>query len=76
MGVSGVGASGRASETTRRGAAMAESEWDERGLGQEPGADVGDDGDIPDDPLLEGATGSGEPLGGLEGEEDDESGLV
>ena len=55
---------------------MAESEWDDRGLGQEPGADVGDDGDIPDDPLLEGATGSGEPLGGLEGEEDDESGLV
>lgn len=31
---------------------MAESERDERGLGQQPGADLGDDGDVPEDPLL------------------------
>ncbi len=31
---------------------MEASERDETGLGQQPGADVGDDGDIPEDPLL------------------------
>ena len=37
---------------------MSESELS--GQGQEPGADVGDDGDVPDDPLL-GPPGSGDP---------------
>ncbi len=31
---------------------MSESEWTDEGRGQQPGADVGDDGDVPDDPLL------------------------
>ncbi len=31
---------------------MGETEWDDAGLGQEPGADIGDDGDVPDDALL------------------------
>ncbi len=31
---------------------MGASEHDERRIGQEPGADLGDDGDIPEDPLL------------------------
>ena len=35
-----------------RGQRMDASERDEGGLGQQPGADVGDDGDIPEDPLL------------------------
>ena len=37
---------------------MSESELS--GPEQEPGADVGDDGDVPDDPLL-GPPGSGDP---------------
>ena len=37
---------------------MSESELS--GPGQEPGADVGDDGDVPDDPLLGGGT-AGDP---------------
>ena len=47
------------------------SELHEGGLGQEPGADLGDDGDIPDDPLL-GGDGAGDPgidVGGVEGDE-------
>lgn len=31
---------------------MEASERDEGGLGQQPGADVGDDGDVREDPLL------------------------
>lgn len=43
----------------------------ESGLGQEPGADLGDDGDIPDDPLL-GGEGGGEPgIDVGEGEDDE-----
>ncbi len=32
---------------------MSDVDPDTSGLGQQPGADVGDDGDIPDDPLLD-----------------------
>jgi hypothetical protein len=28
------------------------NENDERGIAQQPGADLGDDGDVPEDPLL------------------------
>ncbi len=38
---------------------MSETSWEESGRGQEPGADVGDDGDIPANPLL-GAAEPGE----------------
>jgi hypothetical protein len=31
---------------------MEASERDDPGLGQQPGADVGDDGDVPEDPLV------------------------
>ena len=48
---------------------MGESELE--GTGREPGADLGDDGDVPADPLLGGETGS-EPgaseIGGEGGE--------
>ena len=41
---------------------MSASEWEDR-QGSEPGSDIGDDGDVPDDPL----TGGGSDLeGGLE----------
>ena len=49
---------------------MSESDWTETGLGQEPGADVGDDGDVPDNPLL----GTEDDLlegGGLDDESDE-----
>ena len=36
---------------------MDESERENRGPGQEPGADVGDDRDVPEDPLLDAASG-------------------
>ena len=36
---------------------MGESEWENRGRGQEPGADVGDDRDVPEDPLLDAPSG-------------------
>jgi uncharacterized membrane protein len=42
------------------GAAMSEKEWDEDAGGRGPGADVGDDQDVPEDPLLERPRG-GEP---------------
>ena len=36
---------------------MGESEWENGGRGQEPGADVGDDRDVPEDPLLDAPAG-------------------
>ena len=43
---------------------MSDFEWDDTGMGQQPGADVADDGDVPENPLL----GDEPPL-------DDEGGL-
>jgi hypothetical protein len=40
---------------------MGDPEWEtESGRGLEGGADVGDDGDVPPDPLLDPATGQPE----------------
>ena len=45
---------------------MSDFEWDDSATGQEPGADVGDDGDVPDNPLLgdEPTLGPEEPVSG------------
>ena len=43
---------------------MTRPEWEDTSLGQQPGADLSDDGDIPADPLLAGP-GGGDPGGDL-----------
>lgn len=45
---------------------MADNEWEDAGRGQQPGADVGDDGDVPEDPLLEPPVEDEPELGGGE----------
>jgi hypothetical protein len=47
---------------------MENRELDDEGRGQQPGADVGDDGDVPEDPLL-GPPSEDEPPETAEGDD-------
>lgn len=52
------------------------SGYEEAGQGQDPGADVGDDGDVPANPLLDEETADARALGGGEfGDGGTEAGL-
>ena len=54
---------------------MTDMDADNIGRGQQPGADAGDDGDVPDDPLLDPPTGGAGTTDVVGGEGMSEAGL-